>query len=114
MAEALGCCANVASDGQEALESMGYTEYEQILMDCHMPGMDGFAATREIRRMEWDQGGSSVPIIALTADVQTGVVERCHAVGMDDYICKPFVLEQLRSKITKWLGASQQQDAQPE
>ncbi len=104
MLEFLGCRVNVVSEGQEALESVRHSKYGLILMDCHMPGMDGFTATREIRRLEREQGLSPVPVVALTADVQKGIVDRCLTVGMDDYICKPFVLAQLRSTLEKWLA----------
>ncbi|MCP4409280.1 MAG: response regulator, partial [Gammaproteobacteria bacterium] len=114
MLEVFGCSANVVSEGQGALDSMSHTEYELILMDCHMPGMDGFAATREIRRLEREQGRSPVPVIALTADVQTGIVDRCRTVGMDGYISKPFVLAQLRSTLERWLAPTQKQGGQPE
>ncbi len=114
MLEAIGCRVNVVSEGQGAVDSMRRNEYELILMDCHMPGMDGFAATKEIRRLEREQGRSSVPVIALTADVQAGIVDRCRTVGMDDYLCKPFVLAQLRSTLDKWLAPAQQQGGQPE
>ncbi|NJN48253.1 MAG: response regulator, partial [Candidatus Competibacteraceae bacterium] len=103
MLESLGCHVDVAADGLKALDALSYTEYELILMDCHMPTMDGFAATREIRRLEREHGRSSVPIIALTADVQTGIINRCLTAGMDSYISKPFTIQQLRSTLEKWL-----------
>ncbi len=103
MLEALGCRVEVSFEGRKALEAMKDTDYDLILMDCHMPGMDGFEATREIRRLEHEAGGRRVPIVALSADVQAGIVEKCHEVGMDDYLCKPFILSQLRGLLEKWL-----------
>ena len=114
MLETFGCHVNVASDGQEALDSVSHTQYELILMDCYMPGMDGFTATREIRQLEREHGRPQVPIIALTADVQTGITERCRTAGMDCYIGKPFALAQLRSILKKWLTTTQQRNGQPE
>ena len=103
MLEVLGCRADVASDGQEALQSMAHTNYELILMDCHMPGMDGFTATRKLRQLEHTLGRSPVPVIALTADVQKGIETRCQTAGMDGYISKPFDLTQLRITLGEWL-----------
>ncbi|MCB1804076.1 MAG: response regulator, partial [Candidatus Competibacteraceae bacterium] len=63
--------------------------YDLVLMDLRMPEMDGFDATLEIRRNEHDNGRKPVPIVALTADVVEGVVERCHEIGMDGFLSKP-------------------------
>ncbi len=114
MLEALGCRVNVASEGLEALDFVSNTEYELILMDCHMPAMDGFAAAGEIRRLEHEHSRSPVPIIALTADVQAGIMRRCLTAGMDSYISKPFTMSQLRSTLDKWLTTTERQDGQPE
>jgi PAS domain S-box-containing protein len=107
MLETLGCRVNVAADGQEALNAARHTEFDLILMDCHMPAMDGFAATREIRRLERECSRSPVPIIALSADVRTGIVERCRTAGMDGYIGKPFVMAQLRAVLEQYLTRTQ-------
>lgn len=88
-----------------------HTRHELILMDCHMPGMDGFVATVEIRRLERERNLSPVPIIALTADVRTGTMERCRSAGMDDYVSKPFALAQLSAILERWLP---RQNEQPE
>ncbi len=106
MLEALGCRVDTAFEGGEALRAMQDKKYRLVLMDCHMPGMDGFGATQEIRRLELEQGRSPIPIIALTADVQAGIVERCHAAGMNDYLCKPFSLAQLKTVVEKWLSST--------
>ncbi|MEE4377991.1 MAG: ATP-binding protein [Candidatus Competibacteraceae bacterium] len=103
MLESLGCHVNIASDGLKALDALSHSDYELILMDCHMPAMDGFTAAREIRRLESQHSRSPVPIIALTADVQTGIINRCLTAGMDSYISKPFTMEQLRSTLDQWL-----------
>ncbi len=105
MLERLGCRVDVAAQGHLAVESIKKNRYDLILMDCHMPEMDGFEATKTIRNQEPD--ASHVPIIALTADVQKGTQEQCHAAGMDDYLSKPFEQETLRDVLEKWLPIEQ-------
>jgi signal transduction histidine kinase/CheY-like chemotaxis protein/HPt (histidine-containing phosphotransfer) domain-containing protein len=83
----LGYDADVAADGHEAIAAARAHRYAAILMDCRMPGMDGFDATRAIRRDEQD--GDRIPIIAVTADVIGDVRSACLAAGMDDYVSKP-------------------------
>ncbi len=98
--EAAGYEVTVVSDGRQAVAAMR-EGFDLILMDCHMPGMDGFEASRRIRAAEDE--GRHIPIIALTADVVEGIQERCQAAGMDDYLAKPFVAEDLYAKLTTWL-----------
>ncbi len=105
MLQVLGCETSLANDGAAALELATKTAYDLILMDCHMPGLDGFSATREIRQMEPLQGRNRVPIIALTADVQRGIREQCQTAGMDDYLSKPFNQKKLEEMLRKWLPA---------
>jgi two-component system, sensor histidine kinase and response regulator len=101
--DSLGCQAEVAGNGQEAVEAVAKTHYDLILMDCQMPVMDGFAATAAIRRWEREQGRDPLPIIALTANVMKGFREQCLAVGMDEYLSKPFQPEQLEHLLHRWL-----------
>lgn len=102
MLEQLGCRADIATDGREAvLAALGKT-YDLVLMDCHMPVLDGFAATAEIRQQEAN-GTSRLPVIALTANVAKGVREQCLAAGMDDYLSKPFDQAQLATVLAKFL-----------
>jgi CheY-like chemotaxis protein len=107
MLEVLGCSAEIAKDGQEAVGAVKEKAYDLVLMDCQMPEMDGFEATRAIRQHE-SRGNppAHLPIIALTADAVEGDRERCLAAGMDDYLAKPFTLDELRKILSQWLPAN--------
>ena len=102
--EYLGYTTEVAGNGLEALASHTRTPFAAMLMDCQMPEMDGYAATREIRRLEGR--GPRIPIIAMTAGVAEGERDRCQAAGMDDYISKPVDPQQLAAALVRWLPAS--------
>jgi CheY-like chemotaxis protein/anti-sigma regulatory factor (Ser/Thr protein kinase) len=97
--ERLGCRVDLAANGKEAVEMAGRFPYDLILMDCGMPEMDGYAASREIRAQ---QNGSRVPIVALTAHAISGTREQCLAAGMDDYIAKPFSRASLEKTLLHW------------
>ena len=101
--ESMGCVVETASNGRQALDGYASGEYGLIFMDCQMPEMDGFEVTAQIRRRE-AVSGRHVPIVALTASVVDDGRRRCLAVGMDDYLAKPFTLEQMRAMLTTWLG----------
>ena len=96
--EALGHRAEFASNGREAVQAFAPGKFSAILMDMHMPVMDGLTATRRIRELEAG-AGSHVPIIALTANVMPGDSERCFAAGMDAYLGKPFKKADLADKL---------------
>ena len=97
----LGFEVDHVANGMEAVEAVGSREYSAVLMDCHMPVMDGFTATREIRRRE--QGGERTPIIAMTAGALTEDRQRCLDAGMDDYISKPIDVIALHAVLTRWV-----------
>ncbi|MBS1823851.1 MAG: response regulator [Acidobacteria bacterium] len=103
MLEKLGYAVDVAANGRFALEMMNNGDpYAAVIMDCMMPEMDGFEATREIRERE--RGHHHIPIIALTAHALHAEKERCLKSGMDDYITKPVHLEVLRQTLDRWLA----------
>jgi TMAO reductase system sensor TorS len=99
----LGCQAQAVADGRQALTALAQQDYDLVLMDCYMPGMDGFAATAELRCREVAGGSRRLPVIALTANVIEGFREQCLAIGMDDYLGKPFSGEQLAAVLARWL-----------
>ncbi len=104
MMELLGVVPKVVGDGREALDALEHEAFDGILMDCQMPELDGYAATAEIRRREAVAGGvRRIPIIALTANAVAGDREQCLAVGMDDYLSKPFSHHQLTEILNRWL-----------
>lgn len=111
MLEQLGYRATVASNGQEAIEVLRQEAFDLVLMDCEMPVMDGYAATAEIRALEvaW----SDVPIVALTANAVAGDRERCIAAGMQDYLSKPLMIEDLGAALRRWLPATDQGSNKP-
>jgi two-component system sensor histidine kinase/response regulator len=94
-----------ALDGRSALEMLKLDRYDLILMDCQMPLLDGYDATREIRRREASRNGGHIPIVAMTANAMEGDRERCIAAGMDDYMAKPISVEKLDALLDQWLPA---------
>ena len=103
----LGYEADYANDGAEAVDMVSRTNYDIVLMDVQMPGMDGLAATREIRQQ--DANHHAPIIVALTANSMERDRERCIEVGMDDHLSKPVDLDDLRDMLTKWAGLVQEQ-----
>jgi TMAO reductase system sensor TorS len=105
MLESFGCEAQVAKNGREAVAAVERERFDLILMDCQMPEMDGFEATRTLRAMEAAAGTRAmrIPIVALTANAIKGDRERCLTSGMDDYLAKPFKEEQLWNVLVKWI-----------
>ena len=102
MLRKLGYRVDVAANGLEALDALGRTTYAAVLMDCMMPVMDGYEATASIRRRPGADG--STPIIAVTANLTEGARERCLVVGMDDYIAKPFTIDEIGAALARCIG----------
>jgi signal transduction histidine kinase/CheY-like chemotaxis protein len=94
--------ADLACNGQEALDQIYANDYDMVLMDCQMPVMDGFEATRQIRCITGEK--SKIPVIAITANALTGDREKCLKIGMTDYLSKPIKIDELRKLIDKWAG----------
>ena len=113
MLKKLGCEVETVIDGRAAVEVVQKTQFDVIFMDCQMPEMDGFEATRRIRKLnhpDTDGAGFDLrktPIIALTANAITGDRERCLEAGMDDYVAKPFTQEELSQIMLRWSPAQQ-------
>ena len=109
----MGASVDVANDGQEALNWFGDDgiEFDAILMDIQMPGIDGYEATRRIRL---SPRGRTVPIIAITANAMPADRQKCMDAGMSDYLSKPFDIRQVAKVVAKWVGQSPAIQASPE
>jgi PAS domain S-box-containing protein len=99
----LGLQADTADNGAEALEALAAASYDLVLMDCQMPVMDGYEATRRIRDPESPIGNPHIPIIAMTANALQGDREKCLEAGMNDYVSKPVSPYALAEALGKWL-----------
>ncbi len=99
----MGCRVDVAGSGREAVEAVTQTAYDLVFMDCQMPGMDGYAATCAIRKLEQERQTVRMPIVALTAHALQGDRQECINAGMDDYLMKPFTKEGLKQILDRWL-----------
>jgi CheY-like chemotaxis protein len=106
MLKKLGCRADVAKDGREALAALDRGDYGMVLMDCQMPEMDGFEATRRIRARPGAPG--RIPVVALTANAMDGDRERCLEAGMDGYLAKPLELPALQAALAAWMPAKKE------
>jgi CheY-like chemotaxis protein len=98
----LGYQADVANDGREALELLAAKPYQVVLMDCHMPNLDGYETTRELRRRE--TSGWHTPVVAMTAGALSEDRQRCLDSGMDDHLTKPIDPDELKAIMEKWTG----------
>ncbi|MGB0951773.1 MAG: response regulator [Planctomycetota bacterium] len=99
--EKVGCVVEVAGNGQIAVEMFQKGHYDLVFMDCQMPEMDGYEATEVLRQSEGE--GEHTPIIAMTANAMVGDREACLAAGMDDYIAKPFSMDDIHKVFREWL-----------
>ena len=108
----LGVDADSAVDGEEALAMWQSGDYALVLADIHMPKIDGYELTRQIRAIEAQRGAARTPIVAVTANVMKGEEQRCLTVGMDAYLGKPISIDRLQVTLQRWLsvGAEQAQD----
>jgi two-component system sensor histidine kinase/response regulator len=100
----LGYAVDVVAGGADAVEAAAGGAYAAVLMDCRLPGLDGYQATAEIRRREG--ATRHTPIIAMTASATPEVRDRCLAAGMDDYLTKPVLVADLRAMLARWLPAA--------
>ncbi len=101
----LGIRADVAGNGLEAVQLVSSLPYDLVFMDCHMPEMDGYVATQQIRHLE--KPGTRLVIAAMTAEAVSGARDECLAAGMDDYLSKPVKLEDLSRVLAKWIVVSE-------
>ncbi|MCX6598751.1 MAG: ATP-binding protein [Acidobacteria bacterium] len=106
----LGLQVDVVENGEQALAAVKQSTYDLVLMDCQMPGMDGFEATRAIRALEEAAPSSRIPIVALTAHAVSGDRERCLEAGMDDYLTKPVDITRLADVLSHWIEAPARSD----
>jgi CheY-like chemotaxis protein len=102
----LGYTVDLAQNGAEAVEMVQRQTYDLVLMDCQMPVMDGFQATKAIRKLK--PPVSNIPIVAVTANALAGEREKCLAAGMDDYVPKPVSKEALDQALARWLPLVEQ------
>jgi two-component system, sensor histidine kinase and response regulator len=102
--ESLGYAFDLVGDGEQALKALERQEYSMVLMDCQLPVLDGYEATRAFRRKELESGGGHVPIVAVTAHALADEREKVLDAGMDDFLTKPVQLEPLARMLRKWLS----------
>jgi len=107
----LNCEVDLAASGREAVRKFHQGKYDLVLMDCHMPDLDGLEAARQIRAVEGPN--QHVPILAVTAGTVPGVRQACLQAGMDDFIAKPFSLSTLRRKASHWLSMASSSSSEP-
>ena len=105
----LGCEVDLAASGEEAVAAAKAKVYDAILMDVHMPKMDGLTATRAIRKL--DGAGGRVPIIAMSADVMPQSIERCRAAGMVDHLAKPVQMKALHEVLAQRMAEQRRRNA---
>jgi CheY-like chemotaxis protein len=107
--EALGCSVETAGDGEEAVSRIEREKFDLVFMDCAMPNMNGYDATREIRLRERE--GQHMVVVALSASVLPEERARCRDAGMDDFVAKPYTAEDLQNALTRWVGPGRAAEA---
>ena len=110
----MGHRVDVAENGVKALEALKANDYDVVLMDCHMPEMDGFQATALLRDPRTGALNPNVPVIALTASTLEGSCDKCLEVGMNDYLAKPFKPDRLQEVISRWRQADERSRSLPQ
>jgi CheY-like chemotaxis protein/HPt (histidine-containing phosphotransfer) domain-containing protein len=110
MLEQLNIGYKMVVNGEQAVAEVANNEYHLVFMDCQMPGMDGYEATRRIRSMESDGSKRNIPIVALTAGTGSKDQARCYDAGMNGFISKPFTTGELESEIQKWIDIPRNQN----
>jgi CheY-like chemotaxis protein/nitrogen-specific signal transduction histidine kinase/HPt (histidine-containing phosphotransfer) domain-containing protein len=103
MLQKIGCHVDIANNGKEALQAVTNNHYDLVMMDCMMPKLDGYEATRTIRQLQASGELPSFPVIAITANAIEGDRDKCIAAGMDDYLAKPFKFAEIKRIIENWL-----------
>ena len=103
--ERCGCQVQVVADGRAALRALRTSHFDAVLMDCQMPGLDGYQTTIALRKDE-QANGTHTPVIAMTAQAMEGDRESCLAAGMDDYITKPLRRAELVEVLDRWIPAT--------
>ena len=101
--QTLGFEVTIAENGAVALDAYARGRFDIVLMDCQMPVLDGYAATRHIRELEARTAARRTPVIAITANTLAGDREKCLAAGMDDYLGKPYSVRELRPMLARWV-----------
>ena len=111
----LGHTVHVVGDGAAALEALAAGDFDAVLMDCQMPVMDGYTATRQLRQAERENGSPHMPVIALTASAMVEDRQRCLDAGMDDYVSKPLEPDMLARTLDRWAatGTPDDEGAEP-
>ena len=109
MLGSLGIAVQVVGNGREAWEAVRDGRYALVLMDCRMPEWDGFEAARAIRRHEAETGRTRTPIVAMTANTSEVDRERCLEAGMDGYLAKPYLPEELGAILRRWMPSTVQE-----
>ncbi len=112
MLEKLGAVVVVAANGREAVDAFMSDEFDLVFMDCQMPAMDGYDATRAIRAIRaMGRRGRSVPIVALTGHAAAGDRDACLAAGMDDYVAKPTTFDRVEARDATLAGRATEGDS---